>query len=188
MSKKVIYQTIADKGTPKDILTNGPYRCVRNPWLGNGYYFWDSFLPLAHWWGRQGYHGQYVITKIIFDYNPDDIFDLVGNTDHIQQFEEYEKLLQEDPCFHGDFTVGQILEHMKRHTSFPFKAIRAEGRRSINYFKEPDMKRQLLFRVDKDSYLDLLPPIQICFINKQDIINETYSIVYPENYRLDYSI
>lgn len=188
MSKKVLYQTVADKGTPEDILRNGPYQCIRNPWLGIGYYFWDTYLPLAHWWGKQGYRGQYVITRIDFDYNPDDVFDLVGNTEHIQQFKEYAELLHLNNYLRGPFTVGRIIEHMKRHTSFPYKAIRAEGRHSILYYDNPDLKQQIPFRIGKKSYLDLLPPIQICFINKEDVLNNTYSIIYPESYRLDYSI
>ena len=70
MFRKVLYQTVEDRGNPKEILNNGPFQCTRSPWLGNGYYFWDSFIELAHWWGRQGYHGQYVITKIDLDTAP----------------------------------------------------------------------------------------------------------------------
>lgn len=187
MFRKVLYQTVGDRGNPKEILNNGPFQCTRSPWLGNGYYFWDSFIELAHWWGRQGYHGQYVITRIDFEYNPDDVLDLVGNTEHLIMFREYAEMLSKDPQF-GEPTVGQVIEHMKRHTSFPYKAIRVEGRRSISYFYEEGLKKQLLFKLSGKAFLDLLPPIQICFFDKEYVLNSSYSIVYPDWYRSDYSI
>ena len=47
-----IYQAIAKKGSPSEREKLGPIFCVDNPWLGEGYYFWDSILTNAEWWGK----------------------------------------------------------------------------------------------------------------------------------------
>ena len=49
-----IYQTLEDRGNDEEIESHGPYKClshtgngllkkgVKEPWLGEGYYFWDT--------------------------------------------------------------------------------------------------------------------------------------------------
>lgn len=187
MSKKTIFQTLADRGNPQEIIENGPYRCTKSPWLGEGYYFWDTFIELAHWWGEQGYHGKYVITKMDIGFNPDEILDLVGNTEQIQMFYDYASLLSKTLAT-TEITVGQVIEHMKAHTSFPYKAIRVEGRRSLGYFSFPYLKHQLVFKLYNKPYADFLPAIQICFVDKSILDKYQLSIVYPDFYMDNYSI
>lgn len=58
MNDKTLYQTVEDRNNPSEIETEGPFLCVRNnAWLGRGYYFWDTFVELAHWWGNTIYQG-----------------------------------------------------------------------------------------------------------------------------------
>lgn len=62
-----IYQTLEDKDNDEEIERHGPYFCSvyeidgspkkgsKEPWLGGGYYFWDTRINDAHWWGRTVY-------------------------------------------------------------------------------------------------------------------------------------
>jgi hypothetical protein len=53
MANKKIYQTLEDRGNADDIENHGPFPCKwENTWLGRGYYFWDTFMNNAHWWGK----------------------------------------------------------------------------------------------------------------------------------------
>lgn len=165
-----LYHTI--KKTPHFAasLRMAPFRCVNNPWLGEGYYFWDSFIELAKWWGEVHYGGNYVVTETTATFGDDAVFDLVGNTKHMEVFAKYAEILENDlKC---EVTVAQIIEHMKRHTSFSktYKAIRIDGRLSIS--KAPDnipYIKRIRFSLDHPQYLDLLPPIQYCIFEKTDI-------------------
>ena len=42
MKEVEIYQTVSSVGTFHDRELLGPIFCENNPWLGDGYYFWDS--------------------------------------------------------------------------------------------------------------------------------------------------
>ena len=48
MGVKKIFQTLEDRNNPDEVESQGPFICTNNPWLGKGYYFWDTFLDLAH--------------------------------------------------------------------------------------------------------------------------------------------
>ncbi len=167
---KSLYHTIRKERIVAASLRMAPFRCVNNPWLGEGYYFWDSFIELAKWWGEVHYHGNYVVTETTAKFGDDAVFDLVGNTDHMRFFAQYADIVAADrQC---EVTVAQIIEHMKRHTSFAkeFKAIRVDGRLSISTVPEnlPYIKR-VRFSLEHQQYLDLLPPIQYCVFDKADI-------------------
>jgi hypothetical protein len=49
---KEVFQTLENRGTNQTHLEQGgPYICHwENSWLGDGFYFWDTFLENAHWW------------------------------------------------------------------------------------------------------------------------------------------
>ena len=55
MGVKKIFQTLEDRNNPDEVESQGPFICTNNPWLGKGYYFWDTFLDLAHWWGTKAF-------------------------------------------------------------------------------------------------------------------------------------
>ena len=53
---RIIYQTVEDRGNPDYVEQHGPFICTnKNAWLGEGYYFWDTIIELAHWWGNLCY-------------------------------------------------------------------------------------------------------------------------------------
>lgn len=37
--RKELYQTVEDRDNPDYVLENGPFKCISNAWLGDGYYF-----------------------------------------------------------------------------------------------------------------------------------------------------
>jgi hypothetical protein len=74
---KTIYQTLENRGNLDFIENNGPFICKRNnAWLGTGYYFWESFIENAHWWGKEcnNYPNGYVICKAIYTENEEKCF------------------------------------------------------------------------------------------------------------------
>lgn len=181
---KVLYQTVGDRGNPEEIESCGPFICNKYPWLTAGYYFWDTFIEHAHWWGQQGYRGSYVISQYQFDYVPEDVFDLLDPS-YLAVFRQYAEYVEKDTGDH-DITVPQVLEHMRRHTSFPYKGIRAEGRFSISYKDYPHL--QILMPFIKMSYkrtsarLDLMPPVQLCLFSKDYLKKGSGLIVFPDEY------
>lgn len=183
MSRRVLYHTVDDRDNPDDVLRDAPFKCKRHPWLGEGYYFWDTFIELAHWWGKKGYFDHYMITKKEVILSNDDVFDLVGNTNHLQIMEECAMVLSHE-FGQSNPTVAKVIEYLRRNKelSFHFKAVRAEGRGSILYDDEPTLKKRLFYRQGKSAYLDLRPAIQICYFNKKDIEGTPLEIVFPEEY------
>ena len=176
---KTLYHTIRRERYIAASVQNAPYLCEKNPWLGIGYYFWDSFVELAHWWGETHYHGNYLITEIPYSFKENEVYDLVSNTDQIKEFANYIEMLERK--YNEEVTVCKAIEHMKKHTNFlkQYKDIRADGRLSISHYldvNQPYIKR-VRFNLDKEQYLDLLPPLQYCIIHKIDIPN--VSLTFP---------
>lgn len=66
-----IYQTLEDRGNYKEVEDHGPYFCAahdengqlkkgtKEPWLGEGYYFWDTRKTDAQWWGKVIYESHF---------------------------------------------------------------------------------------------------------------------------------
>lgn len=62
-----IYQTLEDRQNYGEVEEHGPFFCyvrddngipksgVKEPWLGEGYYFWDTRITDAQWWGDTVY-------------------------------------------------------------------------------------------------------------------------------------
>ena len=95
MKSTILYQTVDDKRNTKYVLENAPFKCTRHDaWLGEGYYFWDTFINCAHWWGKNSYGDKYMVCKTTCQYNENEILDLVGNTKQIEQVRKYTTLLQ----------------------------------------------------------------------------------------------
>lgn len=187
MDSKILYQAVDNRDNADDVERFGPFLCQRNPWLGNGYYFWDTFIELAHWWGRQGYNSTYMVCQASCLNNLDRIFDLVGNTTHMQIMKKYKQILEERKP-DTKITPAFIIMHMKNVARvFDYAAIRACGVDSVNYDCELKVNR-LKFRKSGRAYLDLTPAIQICIIDKKQIELSNYKIVYPMECCTNYTI
>lgn len=186
--RKTVYQTLEDRENPDEIERNGPFPCNwENTWLGNGYYFWDTFLENAHWWGKQPrYKGRYIICEASFDYNLETCFDLVGTTEHLLDFEKSYKLVKNkfplDPI-----NVARVISFMTTTDSFKYHAVRAFGilskKPKLNKFKLPfEIKRNLR------AYLDYKPAIQIVLFNCPKVDFKNYTVIYPDEYISGFAI
>nr|DAN18518.1 MAG TPA: hypothetical protein [Bacteriophage sp.] len=186
MGLKLLFQTLANKDNPDEVENQGPFPCKKEPWLGRGYYFWDTFKELAHWWGKVGYHGNYFICECYCNDCSSEIFDLVGNTSHILEFKKYAQAIQEIYP-EQKLTVPFIIEHMKKRSKFIYRAIRANPIGCTN--GDEYLKTQRMYFIRKNSaYLDMTPPIQICIIDKSFVNNNSFKIIYPEEYCTNYTI
>lgn len=178
MKKRNLYQAVKDKCNPDEIELKGPFECRRaNAWLGKGYYFGDSFIELAHWWGRESCDGKYVICLSHCDNSFPNTFDLYNSPEHLSIFRNrYKALVNEYP--NKEITVAFVLEMLKDHSEFTkeFHAIRAKS--EMCWKDSPRVK----FIPKNSSYLEMIPPIQICVLNKVFLIDGEYKIVYPDEY------
>lgn len=192
MQVKTLYQTLKDKNGPDYIEDNAPFKCKwENAWLGEGYYFWDTFIENAHWWGKVRHGQSYVICKAECDFDIDLCYDLVGNTEHMLDFDKSIQLMKSQKLFDKNTTVSRIINFLqKKVAGFRFEAIRVYGIKSISEHREEyeKYKHRLIFEVSKPQYLDYKPAIQLCLFNKNSLNLRNLKIEFPDEYNSDYVI
>ncbi len=128
--KVILYQTLKDRGNIDEIETNGPFQCKSSKaWLGIGYYFWETFIEFAHWWGEVACENSYVISKAdaVIDTT---CYDLYGNTNHLLEFHKISKELESKIINTATITVPNVIEFLKRKKVFNYKALRARAERA----------------------------------------------------------
>ena len=190
MGTKKLFQTLTDKGNPREIESDGPFPCKwPNTWLGDGYYLWETYIENAHWWGSMN-KGGYIIGMGICDYEYNKCFDLLpGSDEHLKLMREVIEKLKEQGLYDVlTTTVPKVIEFMKK-IHFPYEAIRAYGIDSID--KDKSLNQPYLFRLPFETrlpaYLDLSPAIQICLLQKNSLNFRDFKVVYPEYYLLNYT-
>ena len=188
MKKTTIYQTLENRGNKIEVQKNGPFICKRkNAWLGNGYYFWDSFIENAHWWGEIAYKSNYYICEANCILEDVTCFDLYGNIEHIKQFNQIKEIINKQNLTSNNITVARIIETIKKQTNFRFDAIRIAGNKSKAYNSK--YSNITLFNVIKgNAFFDSIPCIQICFIKKNSLKMSDFSLIYPSEYHKEYGI
>ncbi len=145
------YHTLEDRGNPDEILKDGPQKCNRqDAWFGHGYYFWDTEIKWAHRWSKIPY--MIFEASIVIDENT---FDLLGNVQHCKDFEDSAKLLNDrlKKSNKRIATAPEIIEYMKRHTSFPYNSIRG--------YDEPKPERYFFRNQSQESFY-LNKRVQVC--------------------------
>ena len=167
-----LYQTVTDKGNPEHVNKIGPFKSKTSHWLGEGYYFWDSLLDRAHWWGKTHCHGQYMICQACAEVNDGAYLDLAGNMLQLKQFEKWFDVIRKMHNEH-EVTVSFAIEKLRRDDNFPFQAVRAlsekcGGDNRVNYV------------CYHDSYLNLSPPMQICIYSRDRV--KDYHVIFPDTY------
>lgn len=192
MKNKKIYQTLEDRGNVDEIEDNGPFFCNwRNSWLGDGYYFWDTFKENAHWWGKVHRKDNYIICEAIVDFNTENCFDLVGNTDHLMDFGVSIEFMKEIGVLNKNTTVSRVIKFMQENNLFTYSAIRAFGINSKSKNFHPNYRVILESNSNQRSqYLSYKPEIQICIVRSQlDKLNfREYKVIYPDIYNPDYAV
>lgn len=171
MEKTTIYQTLEDRDNDEEVQAHGPYWCdlyeadgkkkegIKEPWLGAGYYFWDTLIEDAHWWGRTIYPKKgYIVCQSQYDSHSPHLFDLVGNVSHSREFVDCVAVMKSNGKGQKR-SFPQVLAYLKQHADFRYKAIRARPHPlkfvSANiYFPGGQME------------LEKLDKVQICFFDK----------------------
>ena len=171
MEKTTIYQTLEDRDNDEEVQEHGPYWCdlyeadgkkkegIKEPWLGAGYYFWDTLIEDAHWWGRTIYPKKgYIVCQSQYDSHSPHLFDLVGNVSHYREFVDCVVLIKSNGKGQKR-SFPQVLAYLKQHADFRYKAVRAQPHPlkfvSANiYFPGGQME------------LEKLDKVQICFFDK----------------------
>ena len=97
----------------------------------------------------------------------------------------YNIIMLRDKGSRKDVYVAHVLAFLKGEIkSFCYKAVRANGIFSKSY---TGLEEQLLYFPKNYSYLELVPPLQICVYDKS-FLTGTYRVIYPPQYCNDYTI
>lgn len=176
MAQRVLYQTLGDRGNTNDVERCAPYECTReDAWLGRGFYFWDTFIELAHLWGKCSYKNNYYICSVRCEYNNDDILDLVGNTEQISDLRRIATLLE--AVYGKPLTIPFVIAYLRSKTTFTYKMIRAESQDTFSAL----VSFRRFFIEGRRPYLNLCPAIQCCVLDKS-ILKLPIKIVFPQDY------
>ncbi|MEE3416080.1 MAG: hypothetical protein VZR53_12010 [Prevotella sp.] len=192
-----IYQTIEDRGNYDEVEHHGPYCCslsdsrgilkhgTKEPWLGEGYYFWDTRIGDARWWGETIYSRKfkgYVVCHTKYDQHSPLLFDMVGSVAMFDEFERCVELIKaERRTERVNFPF--VLEFMKRHGDFPYKAIRVWPYPDI---KTSNSQIDVFFPGDKAT-VRRFEKIQICFFDKT-LLNQPFTIVEKHPFNAGYIV
>ncbi len=179
----VLHQTLQDKD-PDYAEKNGPFKCTNyKAWLGEGYYFWDTHIELAHWWGQSAHARKYLICSSFIDFD-ETCWDLHGTGEHRLEFlKACKRIVKEGLSTKNDLRVPNVISYLKKAKAFPYKAIRALGMNSIGQqFHDPRYVYRVKFITKLNTYIDLYPPVQLCLLSQQALSLRKYTIVYPKEY------
>jgi hypothetical protein len=192
LKPKTLYQTLEDRENHLDVEKDGPFACRwTNTWLGDGYYFWDTFFDLAEWWGEIRYPNKYMICEAKCDFVGHKVLDLVGEMEDIILFRDALSKMKGRGLINKNTTVSRVIRFMKEQMKcFDYDAMRVHGLNSISSNGTPNKKfiKRLKFETDKGQVLDLLPAVQVCIYTKTGLGLRNYSVVYPDHYREDYVV
>ncbi|GLU50733.1 hypothetical protein Dfri01_01940 [Dyadobacter frigoris] len=192
MKGKKLHQTLENRENPDEVEKSGPFRCNwQNTWLGEGYYFWDTFIENAHWWGEVRYNDNYIICEAQCDFDSSTCFDLVGDTDHMNDFNISLNFLKDQRLIDNKTSFARIFNFIRvKIPDFKFQAVRVYGIKSISDYNEnyAKFRHRVMFEPNKPQYLDYKPPIQICIFEKKGLNLRNFKIVYPEEYMEDYVV
>lgn len=178
-----LLQTLKDKDNPQYIEDNGPFKCT-NPhaWLGHGYYFWDTHIELAHWWGSSANMGKYIICEARGNID-NTCWDLHGNGKHLVEFKKTcDEIIKARVTTKDKLTVPMVIEFLKSSSKFKYLAIRALGTSSISSSTSNIFTFHVPFEYGNKPYLDIYPPIQVCLIQKNALNLRNYVVIYPDHH------
>jgi hypothetical protein len=175
------YQTLEDRDNLDHVEMEGPFACThRGSWLGSGYYFWDTNMDWAINWGKTAYESrgnEYFIGRCQLDLSKD-CFDLVGNVAHWKDLLEVFDVFTKSKKIRNQekIILPNVIQFMKNNGLFPFKSIRASDmHRNV---------RRIHFRNDRGEYMIINQRVQVCVIDRQEVLIRPFSIVFPEKYLL----
>jgi hypothetical protein len=156
-----LYQTLTNINRA-NLEQNGPIICTdENAWLGTGYYFWDTDIDNAHWWGKVHCRNNYLILRADAQY--DDV-------EHLKIFSDLSNLLSKE--LHGGkrVRVSEVIEMFLEMDDFSFQAIRAAH--VVN-------GTRIFFTEKGKEFMSLQPKVQVCLFNNAALSLHNLIVVYP---------
>lgn len=178
-----VHHTCGKEGGISSVLKEFPFlskydpKNGRNPFLGQGYYFWEYNLEYAKVWGRNHYNNRFYVCEsdININHELDGFYlDIAGNRKHLVGFVE---LLLEFNLIHEEGTKGidlcWIINYLR--TECPVEAFPYEVIRAVDYKNQDLAGIKIEFNNKqnsdntKNSYTILNPRIIISFRNKEHI-------------------
>lgn len=176
-----IYQTLENRQNEEAVLKNGPFFCserdshgkmkrgIQEPWLGEGYYFWDNRIDDARWWGEINYKTcGYIICKTQYDQHSPLLYDMVGDVKQFDEFVECAEFIKRQRKLKR-VGFSTVIKALKKDSDFKYKAIRV--------WPTPEKISITFIRFPKDGImLGKLAKIQICFFDKT-LLTNPYTIV-----------
>lgn len=139
------------------------------PFVGEGYYFWDDNIEAARWWGDKHYKGRYRVFTIEFRLNYDSgvFLDLVGNRAHLILIGSMiNKLKMRLDC--EGWKLNQFLDYFRKNDEqkpgvFPYRVVRFND----NSAKVYDMGFLALSQYHHRIALN--PFYAVCVYNRADL-------------------
>ncbi|MBK7039830.1 MAG: hypothetical protein IPH46_04990 [Bacteroidetes bacterium] len=176
----VLYQTLEDRYNYDEVEQKGPFTGERkSSWLGIGFYFWDTHIELAHWWGSHAYNKkdkEYMICKAFAVLNKD-CWDLIGNGGHRMEFDLVcSQFVKEFPK--EKFWFLKLLCTLYKNGGMKYRAIRALPINTIKVLSK--YTKRILFVEWNEAYYDSFPPIQICLFDKKALNLRNYHVIFPD--------
>lgn len=168
-----IYQTVCKippKGVKytfpilsRKIVENG---CVKSePWLAEGYYFWESFISNAEYWGKSHCHGNYDIYCGEYDSNDPKCLNLIDNPVCISLIEQAYKTFIEEKSRKPQY-LCQVFYFLRKGNTFKnqYDCVRVVA--------DGGMSNGDSVHYSKDSFVlySIIRQIQVCFWTKRDEI------------------
>ena len=187
-----IFQTLENRGNQTEIENHGPFICTlcdkngklkrgtREPWLGEGYYFWDTRIKDAHWWEQLNYsYTGYYICHTKYNHLSPLLFDMVGNVSHMDAFINCARIIKQRKNLHK-ISFPVVLEYLKKHTDFNFKAIRVWPDPLVDHTSTSEN----IYVPGNKAVARLLEKIQICFFDRTLLTQpfKVYKTVPPTNF------
>lgn len=175
------YQTLEDRDNIDHVEASGPFQCTRpDAWLGFGYYFWDTNMDWAKEWGFNSFERkgkQYIIGKCVVDIT-NQCFDLIGSVAHQMELMDVLETMKESGKFkqYHRRVLPNVIEYMKSKGIFPYKSIRA-GDVTNKVVKLHFSKSE-----ERREYMLINQRVQICVIERKDVVLPPFTVVYPEIY------
>lgn len=184
--KTIGHHTCKLEGDKEFVLKNAPFKSMKNssgnyPFLGEGYYFWDNNIEIAHHWGETHCKKKYYIVETKLKIEDEIFLDLVGNRTDMINFAELHKTFSEKYNRGKKYPIGKFIEVLRDLNKkdykgiFPWKVCRAIDLYTSNFLKHYEH----LFVYKKENYTNLSPRIVICLYEKNNVILQSQILVHP---------
>lgn len=169
MDYRCLYQAVKYA----EVRPKKPCFCETDAWLSSGYYFWDTIVDNAHWWGKVHYSGNYMIGKTACDKHSKELYDLVGDLEERKKFFQIrDKLIEKTG---KELLVSEVIGFLRKCTKFEneYKAVRAYPCKSKKEYNSITMR----FSLNNKAYMSLSEPYQICVFDLA-FLEKPFEIIY----------